>query len=288
MRKRARCEARTGIPSEDVQKPPRRPGDVDVRVLRRDVLQRVRRGHADKVQPVRVLSFLALAPRAFSYPLKKGGWLLLLLGTALFVVLDVLSGAPFIGILFAVFWGGYLCAYMMKIIASSAKGEGEMPDWPAFRDFWADILAPYFSVLLTVVFALLPAVVYFFVGSEVPFDRAFAVLEDRAFLILFGCAFFYVPMALVALTIIGLGGALNPFLVLFSILKVFGQYLVACLLIAVLIALRVASARYLAGLGLIVGAVADGFLSLYFIVVEMRILGLIYCANEDRLGWFRR
>ena len=51
----AKSEADAAGTNEDVQKPPHRPRDVDVRVLRRDVLRRVRRGHGDKVQPVRVL-----------------------------------------------------------------------------------------------------------------------------------------------------------------------------------------------------------------------------------------
>jgi len=28
-------------------------------------------------------------------------------------------------------------------------------------------------------------------------------------------------------------------------------------------------------------------MALYFLAVEMRILGLMYHANRDRIGWFR-
>jgi hypothetical protein len=31
-----------------------------------------------------------------------------------------------------------------------------------------------------------------------------------------------------------------------------------------------------------------GFAGLYLLTVDMRILGLLYLANKDRLGWFNR
>lgn len=226
-------------------------------------------------------SFFSLLPGAFSYPLRKGGWLLLLVGAVFFLVLDFLSRAPLVGVFVAVFTGGYLCAYMMKIIGSSAKGDEDLPPWPEFRDFWDDILAPFFSVLIVVACAFVPAGGYFLVASRG------GALSAPVLLALGACGLLCIPMALIALTIFGLGGALNPFLVVGSIFRVLGQYLVACVVLAVLVGLRVASATYFAEFGLLVGPVVDGLLSLYFLIVEMRILGLIYYANEERLGWFR-
>jgi hypothetical protein len=35
-----------------------------------------------------------------------------------------------------------------------------------------------------------------------------------------------------------------------------------------------------------VPTIITGFVALYFLTVEMRILGLLYYANQRRLGWF--
>ncbi len=241
-----------------------------------------------ELKPPRRQSFLALLPGAFSYPLRKDGWLLLVLGAVFFLVLSILAWAPLVGWLISFFAGGYLCAYMMKIISSSANGDEEMPDWPAFRGFWDDILVPFFSVLIVVFYAFLPASIYVVVSAEGSFlDAFFGSPKGPVLPALFGCGLLYIPMALIALSIVGVRGALNPFLVTISILKVFFQYLLASLILGVLVGLRMASQTYIAGPIPFIGPVVDGLLSLYFLVVEMRILGLIYYANEERLGWFR-
>ena len=177
---------------------------------------------------------------------------------------------------------------MIKIISSSTRGKEELPDWPAFNSWWSDVIFPFAGVIATVLFAMLPAAVYLAVRSEVPlFDTVSAASRDPVFLTLFGCGLAYVPMALIALSVIGARGALNPFLVTFSILRALRQYAVACLVLALLVGLRIVSLVYIGGKVPLLGPVVDGLLSLYFLIVEMRILGLIYYANEERLGWFR-
>ena len=228
-------------------------------------------------------SFLSLLPGVLSYPLRKDGWLLLVFGTVFFLILKVASMTPVYGLVPAVFGGGYLCAYMIKIIRSSAKGDEKLPDWPHLGDLWGDIVIPFFGVVFTLLCAFIPAAVYYF-GLRTSSGGA---LSDLVFLALGCCGLAYIPMALVALTKFGLGAALNPIFVVISILKVFWQYLVACVVLTGLVGLRVVSAAYLARYGLLVAATVDGLVSFYFLIVEMRILGLIYYANEDRLGWFK-
>ena len=206
---------------------------------------------------------------------------MLVFGTVFFLILKAASMTPVYGLTAALVGGGYLWAYMMKIIRSSAKGDEELPDWPDLGDFWNDIVVPFFGVLIVVVCAFVPAGVYFLVGSRG------GGLSAPVLLALGACGFLYIPMALITLTIFGLGGALNPIFVVVSILKVFWQYFVACVVLAVLVGLRVVGAAYFARYGLFMWAAVDGLVSFYFLVVEMRILGLIYYANEDRLGWFK-
>jgi len=94
-------------------------------------------------------SFYRQIPGTFAYPFKRNGIILLVLGTILFTILDFLGGFKMLGrggifsLLVSVISTGYLFAYMQKIIAHSAQGEDEMPDFPDFTDWWSDIILPF-------------------------------------------------------------------------------------------------------------------------------------------------
>ncbi|MEO6033881.1 MAG: hypothetical protein ABIQ35_01370 [Verrucomicrobiota bacterium] len=80
---------------------------------------------------------------------------------------------------------------------------------------------------------------------------------------------------------------MNPLFVLGSICKVPLQYLIACLLLGFILGLKWAIeialektiplffVRYL----------ISSVLLFYFLIVEMRVLGLMYLWNRRRLGW---
>ena len=233
--------------------------------------------------------FFALLPGAFGYPLRKDGLLIFVLGGVFFFLLRILMIIPVVGWILGAFAGGYLSTFLVRIISSSARGKDDLPDWPAFSGWWSGVLVPLSGVILTVLFAMLPAAVLLAVRFEGSlFDTVSAAARDPIFLLLFAFGLAYVPMALIALSIIGARGALNPFLVTLSILRVFGQYAVACLVLALLIGFSTVSHVYIGGKVPVLGPAVDGFLSLYLLVVETRILGLIYYANEERLGWLSR
>ena len=104
-------------------------------------------------------------------------------------------------------------------------------------------------------------------------------------LIAFGC--FYLPMALIATSMYGSLFALNPLLIIPSMARIAKEYIAVCLFLGVLIAIRLGVDL---GLALaipfpIVPDVISGFLDLYFLIVQMRILGLLYFFKEDELSW---
>ncbi len=82
---------------------------------------------------------------------------------------------------------------------------------------------------------------------------------------------------------------MNPLLVIPSILKIFPAYLVACLFLGLIVGVKVLG-QFLLGLIPVpfVPNLIVGFLSLYFLTVQMRVLGLMYHANREHLGWFKR
>ncbi|MDP7163370.1 MAG: hypothetical protein QF577_09360 [Phycisphaerae bacterium] len=95
----------------------------------------------------------------------------------------------------------------------------------------------------------------------------------------------YFPMALVAVTLFDGVAGLNPFLVVSSIVKIIPAYLVACVLLAVVFAAYILVLRAFL---LPISFLARNAISIYLLMVEMRILGLLYRAYEKRLGWFTK
>jgi hypothetical protein len=99
--------------------------------------------------------------------------------------------------------------------------------------------------------------------------------------------FLYLPMALLAVAMSDSLASLNPFFILTSICKVPLQYLIACLLLAFIVGLKwaveVAMERVIPifAIRYLISAV----LLLYFLIVEMRVLGLMYLWNRRKLGW---
>ncbi|HTD67343.1 MAG TPA: hypothetical protein VK846_12520 [Candidatus Limnocylindria bacterium] len=222
-------------------------------------------------------SFYRKLPGALAYPFKRNGIILLVIGAIVFLVLEFLASYAW---LISIITTGYLFAYMQKIIAHSAQGEDEMPDFPEFGEWWSDIILPFLLFTGTFVVSFVPAIALFFLGRESP---VFALAIIPA--IIFGAIYF--PMALLAVAVSDSFVALSPHIVVPSIFRVFLPYAVACLVLGVLAGIRF-------GLGFalvlfvpipVLPEVILGFVSLYALVVEMRVLGLLFRGYRHRLGW---
>jgi FHA domain/B-box zinc finger len=248
------------------------------------------RAHVSKdTQPK---DFYSQLPGAFAYPFKGDGVFLLIAGTIFYVVVSYaqrLAGyAGLFGLggllLLTLFATGYMVAYMESMLKTSAMGEEKMPDWPDFTDFGTDIVAPFLQFFGTVLTCFAPAIA---VGFFVPWDEPLKWLYSLAALVL-GVASF--PMAFLAVTMFDSIGALNPLLLVPSMLRVPLQYLVT---IAIFEAMFLANRHALTPLSMVlpipvVPEIIRIFASLYLTAVLMRILGLLYLTNKESLGWFNR
>lgn len=232
---------------------------------------------------------LALLSNALRYPIQRGGWVLLLGGSFLFFIIDIAVAGIGMGtptsaafaLVFGVLAAGYLFAFLQQIITSTSLGEEKMPGWPDFTEIWQDMIQPF--RLLWGLFACCfgPAnICWYFAynGSD---------LAEKLQTPLIVSGFLYLPMALTAVAMSDCLSSLNPVFILGSICKVPGQYLVACLLLALIIGLKwlaqVALARILPWF--FVRYLISAAILLYFLIVEMRILGLMYLWNRRKLAW---
>jgi len=221
-------------------------------------------------------SFYQSLPGAFAYPFKRNGIILLVLGALVFLVLEFLSSYSWI---ITIITTGYLFAYMQKIIAHSAQGDDGMPEFPEFGEWWSDIILPFLLFTGTFVVSFAPAIILFFFARENPIFTL-AIIPA----ILFGAIYF--PMALLAVAVTDNFLGLSPHIVVPSMFRVFVPYVVACLMLGVLVGVRFGSSMAMVFVPVpVLPGIFLGFVSLYILVVEMRVLGLLFRAYRDRLGW---
>ncbi len=238
-------------------------------------------------------SFFSLLPGAFSYPFKHGGTLILVCGTVFLGLVDYLRGASRVGgallmvrgLLLHIIFLGYLFAYMQNVIQSTARGDEKEPELPDITNFMEDLLIPCLQLLATVVLSFGPvfAVLIWSYNSE-------EGLAGMAMIPAIVLACLYFPMGFLAVAMFDTVTALNPMLIVPSILKVPLEYFTACLLLGAVFIVRWLGNRFLHTLipVILVPDIISSFIGLYFLTVECRILGLLYFTNKPKLGWFRR
>ena len=240
---------------------------------------------AQDISPVKKdEAFAVQLARAFVYPFKGSGIFLLIAATAVFSVLSLLSWFVCAMQLLKMLLTGYLCAYYISVIASSAAGEEELPDWPDFTSLWDDILRPGLLIAAALLVSFAPLLVYGRSrGSWFLFLNADLMGYEGAALVVWGLL--YLPMSLVAIALFDSVAALNPVTIIGAIAKIPLRYLLACVLFLVVYLVNVLAAVLML-LVPILGMAIQIFFSLYMMLVAMRILGLIYHANARKLGWF--
>ena len=224
--------------------------------------------------------FLKQIRSIFSYPFRGGGTVTFIIGAIFFWILQFVAVFSIFGFLVAIFIGGYLAAYIIKIINSSAVGEAKLPEWPDFTNFWDSIINTYLLVVATNVVAFAPALIYF----VIMFWQGMQSFIPFYLLLLLGLL--YIPMGLLAVALCNSVKALNPRLVIPSIFRVFREYFIVCVALVLLLGLRTLIVTFLVSPIPIIGSIVDVFVSLYFLILEARIIGLMYLCTEDKLGWF--
>ncbi len=226
-------------------------------------------------------SFFQMIPNLLTYPFTTDGISLLLLGTLLYLVLDF---AALFDIRVAIIASGYLFAYMQKIIICTAAGEEELPAWPDLREWWLDIVRPCLMMLWTGAVSFGPAFIYMIASAQSEADMRMPILFP-----LFAWGLLYFPMALLAVAMSDSMAMANPLIVIPAITRLSTQYMLACVLFFAMVALRFVIEGLLNRFLPIpiLPTIIAGFISLYFLAVEMRMLGTMYYLNRRKLGWYK-
>jgi len=232
---------------------------------------------------------------AFKFPLKGDGMILIGLGTVFFLLLDgaryiakfgLMYGWAAVGFL-TVLGTGYLMAYLRRILNTTAQGEEEMPDWPEIEDYSSDIVSPFRQFLATVLFSFAPMVglTIYALFSKGEGDTAWLGWATMSSIIL-GCVYF--PMAFMGVAMFDSVTALNPLLIIPSIIKVLKEYILIVFMLAFILLLRwLLNSQLKTILPIpLLPTIIFSLIQLYLMIVEMRILGLLYRNKKYELGWF--
>lgn len=242
----------------------------------------------------RPIEFFTEVPRAFKYPFAGDGLFLLAGGTMFFGFLDlanyVARHAFAFGlrtmmmrvVVFTFILGtGYLFSYLKSIIACTAEGEEQMPDWPELSQWKEDIVSPMFQFLILSLLSFGPALaLYIWSDGDYPWLVWLAGL--------LGCFLF--PMAFLGVAMFDSLAALHPLFVLGSIARIPREYSVTALVFTGIVGLRWLCETELAVLlriPLVPALIAD-LLCIGLLIIEARILGLLFLSCKPLLGWFRK
>jgi hypothetical protein len=240
---------------------------------------------------VHAQNFFAMAPSAFAYPFRGSGVIFLICGAIGFAILDFLRNY---GGLFAiglnVIYGGYLFAFMQRVIQTAAQGSDEPPSWPDVTEFYQDIIQPFLQMLATTLVCFGPAIIF---GIWAVTSGASGGAPNPSLgigLIILGIlGALYYPMALLAVAMFDSVVALSPHVVIPAVFRVPLEYFVVLVLAAVIFAAYAAQVLILSRVNVpIVPELVASFVWLYLLIVQMRLLGLMYYAKRDRLGWFHQ
>ena len=238
-------------------------------------------------------NFFANIPGAFQYPFTGSGLMFLFAGTLFFALLEFLRAFAFFpGFavwIIHVIYVGYTFAFVQKIIQSAAQGADEPPGWPDITDFWQDISVPFLQMTALFLACFGPALIFMvFAGIEF-----YSYGDVGIFKLALGGALglagiIYFPMAFLALAMSDSVLSINPFVVVPAIIKIPLEYLAVLAVGAMIFSTKVLQqvVVYFYPIHVLPHLVAAA-LGLYFLTVQGRLLGLLYYAKRDRLGWFQ-
>jgi len=233
--------------------------------------------------------FFAKLPGAFIYPFRGMGLLILICATAAFAALGFLS-AGLLAIFAKIVFYGFLFLFMQNIIHTTASDEEESLGFPSADGLFGAAFQLGGTILASfgLAIGLLAARVF---EVEIPVAAIIAAL-------VLGCLYF--PMAFLAVAMKDSVLAANPLVVFPAILKIPFQYFVAALVLMGVFGVRQLGALVSGAAGAVtfetremsvfLTAVAVqaiwAFVSVYLLTVNMRILGLLYNTNKEKIGWF--
>lgn len=212
---------------------------------------------------------------AFSYGYRGNGKSMLITGAILSIVTGFATLAPLLGLIAYVFLTGYFCAIYFHIIESTAVGDTDAPSAPEITHITEDLIMPLIKVVTVFLFSYTPFLAYVISQGD---------MNDLTANLLYILGSTYFPMALLASVVLNRISVISPHIVIPSIIKAGAKYWMAVLLLYLLYLLASLIEESLSGFS-IAGIILTGFLSMYVLMTNGRLLGLVYRDCAEELEW---
>jgi hypothetical protein len=239
--------------------------------------------------PPPVKSFYSTLPGAFGYPFKGAGIMILICATIAFAALHFISGGLF-GLVIKVVLFGFVFLFMQNVILTTTSDEK------------AELCFPEASGLFGAAWQLAGTVAMsFFLPIALEVAKLYDVaVPSEAIIASYILAGIYFPMALLAVAMKDTVLAANPLIVIPAMVKVPVKYGVTAALALAVFGIRQLGSIVSSGAGMLMfstrqmntffAAVAIqmvlAVVSVYLLVVTMRVLGLFYNSSKQKLGWY--
>lgn len=233
------------------------------------------------------VDFTRALASAFQFPLVGRGWGILIGGGLLnaFVGFSLGLGGlvfPIPALLISFVLFSYFWRFLLSIVTETAEGQDEMPEWPDLTAL-DETIVPVFRLLAALVLCFWPAVIAWVLG---PLPGPLMTLLNLLGLSL-------LPMHVLILALGGRLADLNPLVVWPAIFRAGWSYAIAVVVLAVTVTIHGWSTALVAVLavvglagGLLTGLIAAalaGAVAIYFLAVQMRMIGLMYRSRRVAL-----
>lgn len=222
-------------------------------------------------------------PRVFIYPFRPHVLLAAVAASVLFYVVRIAMYAPFYGFFATILAYVYLVACFVKIIETAVQQENEDTfDWPSFTEM-VDWFGKGFLFLVGWLMCHVTAFIIFFNFIRFEPTRLFVVALSVALLLI---GMFVYPMVILSMSLVGGMASLN----IINVFKAINSTYVAYVLLLVLLFLT----QVLSGLTHMIpligiplfGDLFKWFLFVYFMLVDMRLIGIFYKTHRTVLQWY--
>lgn len=224
---------------------------------------------------------------AFQFPLVGRGWGILIGGGLLnaFVGFSLGLGGlvfPIPALLISFVLFSYFWRFLLSIVTETTEGGDEMPEWPDLSAL-DEAIAPVFRLLAALVMCFAPAALAWAFGPPPWILMTLLKLLGLALL----------PMHVLVLALGGGLADLSPLVVWPAILRAGWPYAIAVGMLAVTVTIHGWSTVLVALLAVVglAGGLVSGFIAaalagavaIYFLAVQMRMIGLMYRSRREAL-----
>ncbi len=234
-------------------------------------------------------SFYSKLPGAFGYPFKGAGIVILICATIAFAALRFVSGGIF-GIFIKGGLLGFVFLFMQNIILTTTSNEKDDLCFPEPSGLWGAAFQ-LIGTFIASFWLLIALDIAKFEGVDIPGEALIAAEILGAL---------YCPMAFLAVAMKDSVIAANPLVVIPAMVKAPGKYSVTAGLSLAVYGVRQlgdALSSQEGHVGLMTKSVNEfmvaagiqmiwAVISVYLLVVTMRILGLFYNSSKQKLGWY--